>query len=60
MYCRICGKDGARADWDELCRKCKKEYKTCEVCKELFLKKEIVDGLCFLCREDREHIYGKE
>lgn len=60
MYCRICGKDGARADLDELCRKCSKEHKYCVVCGGLYLKKELVEKTCFLCREDREAIYGKE
>lgn len=60
MYCRVCGKEGAKADFDELCRKCSKQYRYCEVCGGLYLKKELIDGACFMCRDDHEHLYGKE
>ena len=60
MYCRVCGKEGAKADFDELCRKCSKQYRYCEVCGGLYLKKELTDGVCFMCRDDHEHLYGKE
>lgn len=60
MYCRICGKDGAHIKLGELCRKCSKEYKLCVVCGGLYRNKELTKDTCFLCRNDKERIYGKE
>ena len=53
MYCRECGKGSLTK---ELCRRCAKNYAICEKCDGLFNKKEIKDGVCFLCRGDKEHL----
>lgn len=59
MYCRLCGKNGAKATQDELCSKCWREHKVCTICGGLYLKKEVKSGLCYMCREDRAAIYGE-
>lgn len=54
MFCIACGKS-ARIDENELCKKCAKEYRICQACGGLYLKKELTNGVCEMCDHYEKH-----
>lgn len=52
-YCDVCGK-AAKVNENGLCKKCKKDWVSCQKCGEFFGKGQLRKGMCKICYEREE------